>query len=98
MVNIEGHPKEFDFRALALPEAMARSLARAFAAQSRGWTGHSSAQAYWGHLTLFAQFLNGLDQVPDDLDGLTAATLKRWRARHGGRGPNPDRGTRAAAA
>ncbi|MEZ0028476.1 putative membrane protein YgcG [Kitasatospora sp. MAP12-15] len=51
---------------------------------STGLRSSSWARAYWGHLRMFAQFLNSLDQIPEDLDGLTTATLKRWRARHTG--------------
>ena len=61
---------------------MQRSLAAAFAAQSRRWSGHASADGYWRRLRLFARFLSGQADPPDDLDGLTVALLKRWRAAH----------------
>jgi hypothetical protein len=80
VVNKAGHEKAFDFTGLDVPGPMRRSLAAAFAAQSRRWSGHASADGYWRRLRLFARFLAGQADAPDDLDGLTVALLKRWRA------------------
>jgi hypothetical protein len=84
VVNKAGHEKVFDFAGLDVPAPMQRSLAAAFAAQSRRWSGHASAETYWRRLRLFARFLADLADAPDDLDGLTVALLKRWRAAHVG--------------
>jgi hypothetical protein len=84
VVNKAGHEKSFDFAALGVPGPMQRSLAAAFAAQSRRWSGHASADGYWRRLRLFSRFLAGQEDAPEDLDGLTAALLKRWRAAHVG--------------
>ena len=84
VVNKAGHEKAFDFAGLPVPGPMQRSLAAAFAAQSRRWSGHASADGYWRRLRLFSRFLSGQADPPDDLDGLTVALLKRWRAAHVG--------------
>ena len=80
VINKAGHEKAFDFTGLDVPALMQRSLAAAFAAQSRRWSGHTSADNYWRQLRRFARFLTGQPDPPDDLDGLTAAMLKRRRA------------------
>lgn len=82
MVNKAGHTKKYNFAELPVPEPMQRTLAAAFAAQSARWTSHSTADTNWKRLLLFARFLSGLENTPQDLDGLTAAMLKRWRAQH----------------
>jgi hypothetical protein len=82
VVNKAGHEKAFDFAGLPVSGQMQRSLAAAFAAQSRRWSGHASADLYWRRLRLFARFLAGQEDPPADLDGLTTALLKRWRAAH----------------
>ncbi|MBB1257442.1 hypothetical protein [Streptomyces alkaliterrae] len=82
VVNKAGYTKEFDFAALPVPEPMQRSLARLFAAQSRVWTSHETAKTCWSRVMAFATFLSELESTPQDLDGLTVAMLKRWRARH----------------
>ncbi|MEV4338040.1 hypothetical protein [Streptomyces sp. NPDC049590] len=61
---------------------MQRSLARAFAAQSRNWTSHRTAKGCWDKIEQFAIFLAGLDNPPGDLDGLTVAALQTWRDQH----------------
>jgi hypothetical protein len=82
VVNHEGHSKTFDFADLPAPASMQRSLATAFAEQSRVWTSHRSADTYWQKLLLFTRFLSGLERPPQDLGELTGAMLKRWRASH----------------
>lgn len=84
VVNKAGLAKVFDFAGLAVPGPMQRSLAAASAAQSRRRSGHATADLYWRRLRLFARFLSEQADAPADLDGLTAAVLKRWRARHVG--------------
>ncbi|MFD9332933.1 hypothetical protein ACFWBF_00695 [Streptomyces sp. NPDC060028] len=82
VVNKAGHSKGFDFAGLPVAEPMQRSLAAVFAEQSRSWTSHGSADSSWGKVVLFARFLSELEKVPQDLEDLTAAMLKRWRAQH----------------
>ncbi|MFJ6760201.1 hypothetical protein ACIQNK_34900 [Streptomyces sp. NPDC091273] len=82
VVNKAGYKKEFDFAELPASEAMQRSLARAFADQSRGWTSHLTADNYWKKVGLFVGFLNGLDRPLQDLDGLTLVVLQSWRDKH----------------
>lgn len=82
VANKAGHGRSFDFSDLAVAEPMRRSLARAFAAQSGSWNTHGTGVGYWEALLAFARFLSGLEHPPQDLDGLTVAMLKRWRARH----------------
>ncbi|MFF4305499.1 hypothetical protein [Streptomyces sp. NPDC001601] len=65
-----------------MAEPMQRSLAAAFAAQSRLWNSHRTARNYWRKLGLFTEFLCELDSPPDDLDGLTVAVLQSWRDLH----------------
>jgi hypothetical protein len=59
VTNKTGHEKAFDFAALDVPAPMQHSLAVAFAAQSRCWSGHTSANNYWRQLRRFARFLAG---------------------------------------
>ncbi|WP_237533992.1 MULTISPECIES: hypothetical protein [unclassified Streptomyces] len=82
MVNRAGYAKEFDFSELPVPEPLQRSLARLYAARSRTWTSHDTAKTCWSRTMVFATFLSELENTPQDLDGVTVAVLKRWRARH----------------
>jgi hypothetical protein len=82
VVNHEGHAATFDFTNLPAPETMQRSLAAAFAAQSRGWTSLRSANSYWIKLVIFTRFLAEFERPPQDLDEVTAAMFKRWRAKN----------------
>jgi hypothetical protein len=82
VVNKAGLKKEYDFADLPVPEPMQRSLAEVFADQSRRWTAHASATTFWEKLLVFTRFLSEQESPPQDLDGLTVAMLKRWRARH----------------
>lgn len=74
-----GAKNEYDFAELPLSRPAQRSLATAFAAQSRGWTSNLTAQACWSRTGVFARFLSELDNPPDDLDGLSVAVLQSWR-------------------
>ncbi|MGY5072349.1 hypothetical protein [Streptomyces griseus] len=82
VVNKAGHKKAFDFTELPVPEPMQRSLAMAFAEQSRRWTAHRSAKVFWDKAGVFAQFVSRQLTVPEDLDGLTAGMLQSWRDQH----------------
>ncbi|MDX3745320.1 hypothetical protein [Streptomyces sp. AK08-02] len=82
VTNKAGYKTTFDFAELPVAEAMQRSLAAAFAAQSREWTSHLTAQNNWARIRLFVKFLSEMDRPPDDLDGLTVAMLRRWRVQH----------------
>lgn len=81
VINKAGYTRTFAFTGLPVPEPLQRSLARAFAAQSRQWTGHRSATTYWRALKVFVEFLADLEEPPNDLDELTSVMLKRWRQR-----------------
>ena len=82
VVNHEGHAKTFDFAGLPAAAPMQRCLAAAFAAQSRVWTSHRTADTFWSKLLVFTRFLSGLERPPQDLHEVTAAMLKRWRAQN----------------
>ncbi|MFB7532065.1 hypothetical protein ACFC0C_28320 [Streptomyces sp. NPDC056178] len=82
VMNKAGHKQAYDFADLPVAEPMQRSLAAAFAAQSRLWNSRRTAGNHWGRLLVFARFLSGLEHPSQDLSELTAATLKRWRAQH----------------
>lgn len=82
VTNKSGYKKAFDFAALPVARPMQRSLASVFAVQSRGWTSHLTARNFWIKIELFVRFLAELPSPPEDLDGLTAASLQSWRAKH----------------
>ncbi|MCZ2524370.1 hypothetical protein [Streptomyces sp. HB2AG] len=82
VTNKAGHRAEYDFGGLEVAGPMQRSLAAAFAAQSRNWTSHRTANTCWSKIGLFAQFVGSLECPPDDLDGLTVAALQNWRGKH----------------
>jgi hypothetical protein len=79
VINKGGHARVFDFGDLTVPVPMQRSLASAFAAQSRTWTGHASANSYWNSVQAFGRFLGEQGHPVQDLDELTSATLRLWR-------------------
>ncbi|BBB00770.1 hypothetical protein RVR_7904 [Actinacidiphila reveromycinica] len=78
----EGTRRRFDFAELPVPAPMQHSLARLFAARSARWNSHETAQSYWTALNAFARFIAEQPEAVEDLDGLTAAILKRWRMRN----------------
>ncbi|MEU0726214.1 hypothetical protein [Streptomyces sp. NPDC006140] len=82
VTNKAGFKKEYDFAELPVPEPMQRSLAELFAEASKGWNSILTAKSYWRGLLGFARFLSGSEDSPEDLDDLTAALLKRWRAKN----------------
>jgi hypothetical protein len=82
VVNKEGFERVFDFAAIAVPQPMRCSLARAFAEQSMGWNSHASGESYWRSIEVFARFLKDQGQPAEDLGDLTSATLRLWRNNH----------------
>lgn len=82
VVNKEGFERVFNFAAIAVPQPMRYSLARAFAAQSTAWNSHTSGESYWGSIKVFARFLKDQGQPAEDLGDLTSATLRLWRNNH----------------
>ncbi|MFM9709137.1 hypothetical protein [Streptomyces galilaeus] len=84
LTNQAGFKKEYDFAGFPVAGPMQRSLAGAFASQSRNWTSHRSAQTYWSSLKLFAGFLSELDSPSEDVDGLTLAVMQSWREANSG--------------
>ncbi|MEV5497670.1 hypothetical protein AB0M50_19965 [Nonomuraea fuscirosea] len=61
------------------------------------WASHVSSRGYWQTLMVFATFLSQQEQPPSDLDELTAAMLKRWRANQAGTGSGYNRIARTAS-
>ncbi|WP_328730705.1 hypothetical protein OHT20_00320 [Streptomyces caniferus] len=82
VVNKEGFERVFDFAAIAAPQPMRCSLARAFAQQSMGWNSHASGESYWRSVEVFARFLKDQGHLAEDLGDLTSATLRLWRNNH----------------
>ncbi|SEK43847.1 hypothetical protein [Streptacidiphilus jiangxiensis] len=82
VINKDGYGRVFDFAKMPVPEPMRRSLARLYADQSLAWHSHASGLAYWQSLLVFARFLEVQGQPAQDLEDLTAATLKLWRNNH----------------
>lgn len=78
VVNKAGHKQAYDFAGLPVAEPMQRSLAAAFAAQSRLWNSHRTAGNHWGRLLVFVRFLSGptVDCADD--------TASPWPAPQGG--------------
>jgi hypothetical protein len=80
--NRHGEAFEFDFAELPVAPPMQASLAALFAARCSPdrWSVHSRSKAAWGYVRQFTQFLARQQQPPRDLDGLTMALVRQWRA------------------
>ncbi len=80
--NREGRVREYDFAQLPVPAPMQASLAALFAARCTPdrWSAHDSSEGSWLQLRRFAQFLACQEPSPRDLDELTPAMVRRWRA------------------
>jgi hypothetical protein len=78
----EGRVREYDFAQLPVPAPMRASLAALFAARCTPdrWSAHWSSEQPWLQLRRFAQFLASQEPPPRDLEELTPATVRRWRA------------------
>jgi len=78
----EGRLREYDFAQLPVPVAMQASLAALLAARCTPdrWSAHWSSEQPWLQLRRFAQFLACQEPSPRDLDQLTPAMVRRWRA------------------
>jgi hypothetical protein len=78
----EGRVREYDFTRLPVPAPMQASLAALLAARCTPdrWSAHWSSEQPWLQLRRFAQFLAGQEPSPRDLDELTPAMVRRWRA------------------
>ncbi|MET8629608.1 hypothetical protein ABZW30_38765 [Kitasatospora sp. NPDC004669] len=74
----DGRQRDFDFSALAAPEPLQRSLAALFAARSRGWGAHETADLMFRHLRVFSAFLARRARPPRDVDEISAASVKAW--------------------
>ncbi len=80
--DTQGSVRAYDFGALAVPEPWQRSLAALFAAKCApggGWDSVESSEASWYVVRPFAEFLSKLDDVPVDVDRLTAGHWRAWR-------------------
>ncbi|MGV9387411.1 hypothetical protein ACWDRB_67420 [Nonomuraea sp. NPDC003707] len=96
--NRRNQIKDYNFSELPVPEPLQRSLSALFAARCvHRWGSHKSSQGLWEDLVIFATFLSQQDQPPNDLDELTAATLKRWRTSQTGSTVGYSRITRMAS-
>ncbi|MEW1577214.1 hypothetical protein AB0407_03865 [Streptomyces microflavus] len=80
--NRDQRVRYYDFSTLAVAEPMQRSLAALFAARCTpdDWTSHGTSKLAWEIVGKFALFLSQQEQPPRDLDELTVAMMKRWRA------------------
>jgi hypothetical protein len=80
--NREGRVREYDFAVLPVAAPMQASLAALFAARCAPgrWSAHRSSETGWFQLRRFAAFLAAQDPAPRDLDELTPAMIRRWRA------------------
>ena len=78
----EGRVREYDFAQLPVPAPMRASLAALFAARCTPdrWSAHWSSEQPWLQLRRFAQFLASQEPSPRDLEELTPAMVRRWRA------------------
>lgn len=80
--NREGRVRGYDFAVLPVAAPMQASLAALFAARCAPgrWSAHRSSETGWFQLRRFAAFLAAQDPAPRDLDELTPAMIRRWRA------------------
>jgi hypothetical protein len=79
----EGRVREYDFAQLPVSAPMRASLAALFAARCTPdrWSAHDSSEQPWLQMRRFAQFLASQEPPPRDLEELTPAIVRRWRAR-----------------
>jgi len=80
--NREGKVREYDFGELPVAGPMQASLAALFAARCTParWTAHVTSAASWHHLRRFTESLAQQQRPPRDLDELTPAMVRAWRA------------------
>jgi hypothetical protein len=78
----EARVREYDFAQLPVPAPMRASLASLFAARCTPdrWSSHDSSEQSWLQLRRFAQFLSSQEPSLCDLEELTPAIVRRWRA------------------
>lgn len=78
----EGRVREYDFAQLPVPVPIQASLALLVAARCTPdrWSAHWSSEQPWLQLQRFAQFLASREPTLRDLDELTPAMVRRWRA------------------
>ncbi|MFJ2746359.1 hypothetical protein ACIO3O_42620 [Streptomyces sp. NPDC087440] len=80
--DAQGRVRTYDFGVLPVPEAFQRSLAVLYAAKCApggGWDSIETSEGHWYLVRPFAEFLSGLDDVPQDVDQLTPAHWSAWR-------------------
>ncbi|MER5640743.1 hypothetical protein ABT095_27815 [Kitasatospora sp. NPDC002227] len=87
--NRSGAVRDFDFAALPGTDELRRSLAVLFAARSRGWGSHASAEKVFRQVRVFAVFLSEQNRPLSDLDVLSASAVDAWwlalKSNQGGR-------------
>ncbi|BBC38515.1 hypothetical protein SGFS_098090 [Streptomyces graminofaciens] len=80
--DAQGRQRSYDFGTFPVPEAFQRSLAALFAAKCApggGWDSVESSEASWYVTRPFAEFVSEQDEVPLDVDRLTAGHWQAWR-------------------
>ncbi|MFI6122356.1 hypothetical protein ACIBCU_21435 [Streptomyces sp. NPDC051064] len=80
--DAHGRVRAYDFSTLPVPGPWQRSLASVFTAKCApggGWDSVESSEGSWYIVRPFADFLRQLDEVPPDVDRLTAGHWKAWR-------------------
>ncbi|MFC5918239.1 hypothetical protein [Streptomyces pulveraceus] len=80
--DARGRKRAYDFSTFSVPEPWQRSLAALFAvkcAPGGGWDSIESSEASWYVVRPFAEFLSELDDMPMDVDRLTAGHWTAWR-------------------
>jgi hypothetical protein len=80
--NYQQQVIEFDFSELPVAPPMQASLAALFAVRCTPvrWSVHATSKVVWVHVRRFAQFLARQERPPRDLEELTAAHVRQWRA------------------
>lgn len=74
----DGHVRDFDFAKLPVADRFQHSLAVLFAARSRRWGSHDTADGIFRQLRAFAKFASQRARPPQDLNEVTAALAKAW--------------------
>ncbi|MFJ3778977.1 hypothetical protein ACIPX0_45650 [Streptomyces sp. NPDC090075] len=80
--DAQGRVHTYDFGTLPVPEALQRTLAVLYPAKCApggGWDSIKTSEARRYLVKPFAEFLAGLEDMPQDVDRLTPAHWNAWR-------------------
>lgn len=80
--DAQGRVRSYDFGVLPVSEAFQRSLAVLYAAKCSpggGWDSVETSEGHWYLVRPFAEFIASLEDVPQDVDQLTAVHWGEWR-------------------